>query len=881
MQFEEVAEGGRPGAEEAVYQDALAACSFYAYYCFCKQRRRLLESDDLRYRLVGEHSHDLPAYVLRYVHSTELALKDDDVYQHDRAGLVVDRRRKIDDLTIKLLDYDDFDEVLAEYDRYVRDAKKKPSSPVYAYCRANSLFSLVYTKPSEESLFRYMDIRLRVHLYDMKRSYIALFAHMPDTIEALQAPDMAAASDRIQRLVLLTLIDQQLSTAEEEEERSVEADFCVYDAMLANRCVEFRELDSQCTLRNIVITKAMLDGNHFHVRADQKADRGRYELIRDKYSLRPVDQLDHIIKMLTMVSIIATYANVQYPGVNGCGLPSVRHGRYRCSNVRRSLRELTDQMTVLDMMNEHKHREMATILGRYRDSNNKDADVVYKNSEFDHIVNMHLAAVARVERAQPALDIDYTETAAVSSFVGEHLDTIEKSYAFLLHQLTVAIVGHHSAVLSMVKHRPHPLQQAAAQHHVFHHLIDHAYDICANEEDVYYIVHKEDMMHMVGLVHADTHDQVQRLYRAYDRHYGCVYLRSAFNRLLSAYSYEKTIYLFTHLIHDFHKLIEAYLSQYNFSIIYELDQFHRYIRYMVYDSNILHHKCIADVHLGHVAPLVHNVISQFAIETRDKFFLNHIAMNVKDFIYTFHNSHMHQFSSSVQQLLDGGAEILDMATGQPLSAALLIEQQLVARTNDVFQRLKELYHLKYVRQLHSYGRLANIETEHLHTDDGLKKKIRELTVRESLLKEELQSTKIEMEALTQQNSVLERDIHICNYERLNLTKQLQATKEKLEKLKAELFRQTGAKQKGRKSILPPLLKEASDYKQQSPLHAPAFSGFPQTNLRIDEAESGSLESDEALPSDQSTPAELRRALKKKSRFTFANGKLERKYKVAK
>lgn len=72
------------------------------------------------------------------------------------------------------------------------------------------------------------------------------------------------------------------------------------------------------------------------------------------------------------------------------------------------------------------------------------------------------------------------------------------------------------------------------------------------------------------------------------------------------------------------------------------------------------------------------------------------------------------------------------------------------------------------------------------------------------------ATKSEMDALYQQNSVLERDIHTCNYERINLTQQLHESRDRLDKLTFELNKNRLEKDlRSRKSLLPTLSKDSN------------------------------------------------------------------------
>jgi hypothetical protein len=157
-----------------------------------------------------------------------------------------------------------------------------------------------------------------------------------------------------------------------------------------------------------------------------------------------------------------------------------------------------------------------------------------------------------------------------------------------------------------------------------------------------------------------------------------------------------------------------------------------------------------------------------------------------------------------------------------------------------------------------------------------------------------------MDALNQQNSVLERDIHTCNFERINLTRQLHESKEKLEKLQLELNRQMMERSnKPRKSLFPVLSKD--DVGSQAPasrLKNSALQGNSSaaqfgrgiSNKTLADLKSGPFLElpEESEEYQEQTNEPVRSSVgavsglqQKKKGFAYINGRLERRFNVNK
>jgi septal ring factor EnvC (AmiA/AmiB activator) len=138
------------------------------------------------------------------------------------------------------------------------------------------------------------------------------------------------------------------------------------------------------------------------------------------------------------------------------------------------------------------------------------------------------------------------------------------------------------------------------------------------------------------------------------------------------------------------------------------------------------------------------------------------------------------------------------------------------------------------------------------------------------MRKELNDTRKELEALRQQNAVLERDIHTCNFERVSLTKTLQQTKETYEKLGVEIQAKELEREKNKKASLPPLHLGES--------HAEILVNRPQCERQtIPTGNSGSSE----LGTSKVPQKEPETGRKKKANFVYVNGRLERQFKIKK
>lgn len=217
----------------------------------------------------------------------------------------------------------------------------------------------------------------------------------------------------------------------------------------------------------------------------------------------------------------------------------------------------------------------------------------------------------------------------------------------------------------------------------------------------------------------------------------------------------------------------------------------------------------------------------------------------------------------------------------------------LGKVHSAVERMKQVFREKVMLELNKYELENKRLEEQIGKEDNTRKKIREMTIRESILKEELMATRAEMESLNQQNKVLERDIHTCNFERINLTRQLQSSNEKFDKLKSDINRQMKEKSsKPRQSLFPVISKDGFNttsavFKQAAANHFARTASQQHLqdarhgafNRAIDEADDNFSQVDghgrTAVVGQSSS------SRPKKKGFSFVNGRLERRFNVKK
>ena len=346
---------------------------------------------------------------------------------------------------------------------------------------------------------------------------------------------------------------------------------------------------------------------------------------------------------------------------------------------------------------------------------------------------------------------------------------------------------------------------------------------------------------------------------------------------------------FTKLIREVHRIVESRLAELNISIVYQIDALCRSVRESNYMGGVLLEKIQDAINSRYDETQTAQLVSKEEWEERDVAMPKHIHQEIRDIIYKAHNQNMGLLKEKMRKILEDDVKILDQA-GRPLEkTATDIQDERLAKLNQYYYRLKESYRKTLADEE------VRLRREHFQIDqdkvsiDQLRKRIRELTVREGLLRTEEATAKIEMEALKQQNVVLERDIHTCNFERVNLTRQLQNQKDKLDKLRQELMRQRDQNSRNQTKLAEELSSGESDTEFRDPNSR--TSELKNSYGRLDHISNSLLPQIKPAPGVASTkpkytaaeyrvdqPVVGKKKSKKQRTYKFENGKLQTTYK---
>ena len=998
IQFEEPTEEQQSlsaASQEPVYMDLISTTQMFKYHKYAMGRRLMTFSRLVQTRICGEMPKESPVYLLRHITSIENSLKKDDLedlrYDPKYEGLIA-KKVQLDGMCLKLIDYNSFDEILAEFDRYVKEARKKPTSPLYSYMKTNSLYSVVYSRPSDESMFRHMDIRVRIYMYDLSCQVVdtakrakSFFetAHSIRDSEGVDEQDKNGVATRIDRLkeesiviqrtLVLAFLDICMMFESTDEKASVVSDQAysdiskilkvlmrdescnprkrrtinTYDASLFNRLQDIPQITSEALKFNNIAIRFLdsafsYSGLSRDLSVSDQSTRKivslRYEYLREKYRESNSSLIEWCIKSLYLMRATNRFKSIgsEFSEKNSVYSPQTILGFADRSNdnefrkgsgvfsfvdriggVRINEKDLPKlikySMTKIhlnSMMQESKYQEVFSILSKFRESNGKETqEVSYKNTEYDHITNMYINFIqmARsLDEEEPASEpyssislLTETEFPNNNSFynsisVHKNMAILASSYVYLLYDYFLLAVNEQTEIFkylvgntTTIQKPAHPLPDPVSQGQKkasgwaefqvnLSRFVNRGYTITTNEEDIYYIISRKDMVECLGKTIGEASQFIDGAFTACDRFYSTSYVQTQYRNAHSADTLRYVQHHMTYIIHDYHKIIESYLSEFNFNIIYDIDVFYKFIKYMIYDSNILYDYFKTYVNKKYVSESLSVMIEEADVHKKDAHFLDHMKKHLKDYKYIKHNQNMFSLYERMQRILENEVQIVNEENGADLKREDMLEAEHLASLNDVYNLLIFKFRERYSKALKKFEATCLLNSKQADVDDGMKKKIRELTVREVLLKNELGSTKHEMDALVQQNSVLERDIHICNFERINLTRQLHELKEKLEKAKSDLMKIVSTSIK--KTLLPPISGGLKIGQIEL--------GGHQDENRISEAESdissGEEDEEEFVTAKKTQyPGNKARFVskKKKNKFVFVNGRLEKKYSI--
>jgi hypothetical protein len=1010
---------------DAVF-DYLKKSFVYQYLGFSRKRKTLFSTLKLYFSLQPEAANIdtiTPFYLLGFLSCSELNLKKHLLEpKNDSSNQYVKQYEKREYQAanqLKILNLDEFEEIMIDFDRYVKEPKRRLASTVHLFMKNNRLSSLVHSKPAEETVFRYMDIRIRVYLYSAMRKSMASFSLADQFYKFMNKAgfkenkdinfdsslvNMQVSVSKTQRCMLLSVHDLLLKHQWTEEglldegqiknlrgwlnliERKPKQQSLmkVYNTALFNRLLNLKFVLSDFLKYNNPVLRELVDlsgisppeqaeqvieatGVHLDTRLKTIIAKKTAKLMerwtdeftpaelggeQNQNNSRLLFSLKLTIKLCQIIQVVQNY----FKSKNALVEPSSSEGlspevhllapldfsstSETLDKDKGYLRYLMSKLLLSHILKDSKCREMQEVLQKFRETVKKDQDTIFKNAEFDHLVaqNINFCQMAVLLSGQqkplskkkeaPELAIDqvtvdnYLAQTIDSSFLFPNRSLLESNLAGIFVELAknamdaqVAVYQRASLEIAIRKPKRKQPQEPKRKDNLASNLmgnnetqilpflvnflarfIGKSYSIVTNNEEDCYIIGREDFLDLMVVLLRESGAYTQKITSTFRDHYLVNYIHALYARVVSASSLKFLKRHFLLLLRDFHKLIEGQLAEKNFSVVYELDRLTKFARYAVYDGGMILDKLKEEVAIRYTPQMNEVELEAQNIAVRAASFKsNHLPLKILEFGAQLHNSNMASLEEKASKVLEDKVTVVDVKTRQQLEPGQIqgsTGEAQIGKVHSAIERLKQMFREKVMLELNKFETENKRLEEQINKEDNTRKKIRELTVRESLLKEELAATKSEMDALTQQNSVLERDIHTCNFERINLTRQLQEAKEKLDKIQIEINRQIADRaRKPRKSLFPVIAKESqvtqSAVQKQGHKHLTkvksqqGFAGLHPGTLEEFPEESEINPSKEEVYGRESVGQTSSNSKPKKKGFAFVNGRLERRFNVKK
>jgi hypothetical protein len=1005
----------------------------YQYLGYSRKRKSLFSTIKLLFSLQPESEtfdEITPFYLLNFLSCSELNLKRHLLQPNADSSVQFiqqfEKREYQTENHLKIINLDDFEEILLDFDRYVKDAKKRSISPVHVFMKNFHLSSLMHSKPAEETVFRYMDIRLRVYLYSAMRKSTSAFrqtdkfysllnkarlgADVAKTLASASA-SMQASTSKTQRCLVLAVHDVLLKHAWIDDglvgdvqvdmlrkwlrivegQRDVPVLPKVYNTALFNRLLNLPIVFSEYLQTNNPVLNGL--GGLATKNSTGLADRvlsqaaefdpllksllakktainmEKWENEFSKPGLEAVElnqannrilfSLKLTIKHCQVIQIVQNYFELKDSLVESSNVepnsqevhllaplnPDTATTNKETSNSNSYLRYLMSKLLLAHVLKSSKNREMQDVLARFRDTVKKDQDTIFKNYEYDHLVaqNVNFCNMAIMLSNQkkpiskkieaPELVIDqatvnqYLSQAADSSFLFPNKSLLETNLAGVFVELVksvleaqVSVYQRASLEIAVRRQKRKQILEPKRKDNLAGNLMGNnesqllpflvnflssfvgkSYSIVTNNEEECYIIGREEFLDLMVVLLRESGAYTQHITAACREHYLSTYIHAVYARVVSHASLRFLKRHFLLLLRDFHKLVEGQLAEKNFGVVYELDRLSKFARYAVYDGGL-----VLDKLQEAASDAYEDRLNAVTLESQDikaraaAFEGSHLPLKVLEFGAQLHNANMAALEEKAAKVLEDRVTLVDVKTGLMMRPADIrgrlgspgsLDDAQIGKVHAAVERLKQVFREKVVLELNKLeGETKRLE-EQVNKEDNTRKKIREMTVRESMLKEELAATKAEMDALNQQNAVLERDIHTCNFERINLTRQLQDAKEKLDKIQIDVNRQIAERaHRPRKSLFPSIGKDGQvtqsvNLKPGQKQLSKVRSQQGLTDLRHEALEEFPEES-EINPSKEELPGRdtvgySSSSKPKKKGFAFVNGRLERRFNVKK
>lgn len=329
---------------------------------------------------------------------------------------------------LKLINYEEFDKILAEFDRYVKEKKRGPPSQVQSLLKTEGLTSLIETKPLDRSVFRHMDIRIRVFSYDLRKQFcdnlskadsfvhflnttcregfdrysrrlqlclriastdLALKSHLVGDLDALSEADLKS----------LQLFSSQLRTNFRVERPSKRWSFDATSLSSRNQDLGTSLMDhstqTNWILAELVRMSISSDGSinaQLLTPLAKQMLQARLQQLLKKFEHSSETILLWAVKLMELVQVSCWDMQPSKPqiasalGVSGL-FPSMTRSPVPQISPQKTLKLYMTKLLASGLLRDKKLAETSTIVDQFRTTMKKDGETV-KNMELDHLQNM-------------------------------------------------------------------------------------------------------------------------------------------------------------------------------------------------------------------------------------------------------------------------------------------------------------------------------------------------------------------------------------------------------------------------------------------------------------------------------------------------------------
>ena len=324
---------------------------------------------------------------------------------------------------------------------------------------------------------------------------------------------------------------------------------------------------------------------------------------------------------------------------------------------------------------------------------------------------------------------------------------------------------------------------------MFEDFINGAFIIETNNYGDCYLIKKEELITIMKNLLWGIMSYNQKFNKDLKEYYQNSYLESKFKNISQNEEIMTQKKNFSDIIENFHKIMESKIAEKNFDLIYELDRLAKYIKYTNYDNNILMEKIKDNISLNHERELNNLWYEYKSLESRLDNYNNYMGLYLKEFITSNHHENLLKLKDEMRNFFQN-VNLYDVNSKKKTQYYEKIEDEKlkenlgtdITNTAKMIEKMKLLITMRHNQEKEEKEKHLSSLEEQLKGDENLILKIQELARKEEILRNESGTAQTEINQLKNQNSVLQKDIHNCQYERLELIQLINLKKKELEDL---------------------------------------------------------------------------------------------------